>query len=896
MLVLILMVGRLILFEGVVRVEEEQVRRFSDRVLHAINNELSTLLSIANDWAIWDDTYAFVDSLDSNYIERNLSDQSLEAISVNTMAFVSSDKKLAFMRQRQSMVSEGVILEFLATELSTSVINDDGQMVFLARQSITDSLSELPSNGTLVVARVMSPEMQQRFENLLQVSISIHVADEATWLAPIIRLDDRHMIARSFVRETAGSSDFYIDAKLERTTNILAQRYMRLFLAIAVVAVVLFMLMLEYILQRYVLTRVNTLTKHLAQFAAAHEISTKPTPVDADEVLGMTVFVERLFEELQHTQALLKENEENFRMLFSSLPVGVAVRELILDNAGIPIDYKYLDVNPVYAQMCCFDLKDIMHKRLSEITEAGLELDLPEEYVTVALTGKPCRFDRLYGNGRWFDVFVYSPKPLQFASITIDITDRKISEQEVRSSQRDLEHLFNSLQDMLLVLDPQGIVLHVNDAVLKYLGYSRAELVGRTSQELHPDYTPEELAQNIADVVSGNKPTQPIPLRRKDGNVIPVETVVSLGRWGGQAATFAVARDITERQQAEEHLRYLSLHDQLTGLYNRTFFAAELERLSGGRDYPLSIICADANGLKLVNDTLGHLAGDELLKESSRILKACLRKSDILARVGGDEFAAILPNTDEDAAEAIVARIKGAAADHKVLEFDLPLSFSIGCATSTYAEQELEDIFLMADNLMYRDKLTQRANIRHEIFAALQKVLQAKDYYDLGHVVCLKELLSSFGDYLGLAPKLITDLHALAEVHDLGLIAIPDEVLHKPGRLTCEEREAIMQHPEKGYRIAYSSPELIGIAELILHHHEHWDGQGYPLHLTGEQIPFENRVFAIVDAFNVMTAGRPYCAARSVEQALAEIRALAGTQFDPCLAEQFCAMMTVREA
>jgi diguanylate cyclase (GGDEF)-like protein/PAS domain S-box-containing protein len=347
-------------------------------------------------------------------------------------------------------------------------------------------------------------------------------------------------------------------------------------------------------------------------------------------------------------------------------------------------------------------------------------------------------------------------------------------------------------------------------------------------------------------------------------------------------------QDITERKLYEIKLQYISLHDQLTGLYNRNFFEEELVRLDNSRDYPITIVSADLDGLKLVNDTLGHVKGDEMLIDCANVLKKSLRQSDILARIGGDEFAAILLRTDAETGETICGRIRDSISSLKQSDSDLPLSLSLGMATAISLEDStLHELLKTADDYMYREKLYRRSSTRNQIVQALMVALSERDFIAEGHADRVQDLCHQLGLKAGLNSRQLSDLALLAQVHDLGKVGIPDHILFKPGPLTENEWATMRMHPEKGYRIASASPDLAVVAELILKHHEHFDGQGYPMGLREEDIPIECRILSIVDAYDAMTNDRPYSKAKLKEEAIAEIKKYAGSQFDPLLVETF---------
>ncbi len=353
--------------------------------------------------------------------------------------------------------------------------------------------------------------------------------------------------------------------------------------------------------------------------------------------------------------------------------------------------------------------------------------------------------------------------------------------------------------------------------------------------------------------------------------------------------------DMTDLRRYEEQLHYLSQHDQLTGLSNRTFFESELSRLEKDGKYPLSIVSMDLDGLKLINDTMDHDIGNQLLKACAGILEKSFRSSDILARVGGDEFAVILPDTDSKTSENIARRIRENIAKYNNDNPDLPISLSMGVATAEQSDTSVKSLFKQADDLMYRDKLYSSISGRNKIVKSLMTALSERDFITEGHAMRLEKLCLKLGEMNNLSSKQLADLALLSQVHDLGKVGIPDKVLFKTKSLDEAEWEIMKLHPEKGYRIALSSPELAGIADYILKHHERWDGKGYPLGLKGEDIPILCRILAVVDAFDAMTSERPYKPAMSIEDAKKELLACAGQQFDPHLVEMLLKLPELAE-
>ena len=343
------------------------------------------------------------------------------------------------------------------------------------------------------------------------------------------------------------------------------------------------------------------------------------------------------------------------------------------------------------------------------------------------------------------------------------------------------------------------------------------------------------------------------------------------------------------RIYSQEELKYKTFHDELTGLYNRRFIEEEMERLDVERQLPISILMVDINGLKLINDSLGHRKGDELLVKTADILKEVFRDEDIIARYGGDEFVILLPQTEKEVAQKIVNRIKRKCQITK--DDNLVVSLGAGLATKASVKEDIFDVLQEADDKMYQNKLITSESKKNEIVSSLINALGAKSDETKEHTMRMTALANRLGDSIGVSEEQKNQLSLLATLHDIGKISISEEILTKPGKPTEKEWQILKKHPENGYKIASSSSEFAVVAKDILCHHERWDGGGYPRGLEGEKIPFLARIISIIDAYDVMTNERPYSPAISKEEALQEIKDCAGSQFDPELAKRFVEIM-----
>ncbi len=581
---------------------------------------------------------------------------------------------------------------------------------------------------------------------------------------------------------------------------------------------------------------------------------------------------------------LLEESERLKSSIVEAVP-DIIIR---FDRNGRYIDIMSSDENALYKpkkEMVGKTLEENLPRDVARLLMGAIKRALEEkemqtlEYTLHKATGA---FER--------EARINAVNDHEVIAFIRDMTEKKETEKALRDSEEKYGEILDTIEEGYYEVDLNGHFTGFNDATLRMLGYAQDELMGMNYRQIYKD--PETVFKTFNRVFISGKSERGFTLEtvRKDGSSAYGELSISpvKNKRGNIVGFRGVARDITERILFERKLEHLSMHDQLTGLHNRAFFEQETAELEGkSAEYPITMVSVDLDDLKLVNDSLGHEAGDRLLKAAAEILKEAVRTSDTLARVGGDEFTAVLPRTGKEGGETIAARIRKRVEQYNLTSDQLPLGLSIGVATAETKEQSLMETFKQADDYMYRDKLHRNNRARNTTVEALLTALAERDYITEGHAQRLSDLCRRIGEKINLASHQLSDLALLSQVHDLGKVGIPDHILFKNGALDDEEWETMRLHSEKGYRIAKTSTDLSGIADLILKHHERWDGSGYPLGLSGVDIPIECRILAIVDAFDAITNDRPYSRAKSSAEALEEIKRCAGSQFDPYLVEVF---------
>jgi diguanylate cyclase (GGDEF)-like protein/PAS domain S-box-containing protein len=475
----------------------------------------------------------------------------------------------------------------------------------------------------------------------------------------------------------------------------------------------------------------------------------------------------------------------------------------------------------------------------------------------------------------------------EFKNIIEEDLELLINQADLIDQKRLFENLFDESLEGILLMDQDYNVLKLNSKFEEVFGYSEAELLGNNIDNfIVPESEREKFYKYKKQVLSDNKVEAKVRRKTKDGTIKYFSLhVIKVELMAGNLGIYAVYDDITEQKKQEEKIKYLSYKDSLTDLYNRRFFEEEMKRLDTKRQLPISIIMADVNGLKIINDSLGHQKGDQLLVKTAKILKSTIRDEDILARQGGDEFAVILPKTEQKSAQQIISRINKKC--KKTENDELRVSIAMGTATKNKIEQDLEEILKQADNDMYQNKLSESRSTKSKIVKSLVDTLSEKSNETKEHSERMSKLAKGFGSFLGLNNSQLQRLSLLGTLHDIGMITIPESILNKPDKLTEAEWKIVKKHPETGYQITSASEEFKIIADDILAHHERWDGSGYPQELKGVDIPYLARIITIVDAYDVMTHDTSYKSAVSKEEALQEIKKCSGGQFDPDLAEEF---------
>jgi len=482
-----------------------------------------------------------------------------------------------------------------------------------------------------------------------------------------------------------------------------------------------------------------------------------------------------------------------------------------------------------------------------------------------------------------------------------DITERKRLEIALSNEKKLLETTLISVGDGVISTNNKGNIVFLNRVAEFLTGWTQEAAMGKSIIEVFNivnAFTREKSENIVKKVLESGRLLELADntiLISKDGieRFLENSGAPIIQENGEIVGVVLVFRDFSEKKHKQEKIEFLSYHDQLTGLYNRRFYEEELKRLDTERNLPMSIVMGDVNGLKLANDSFGHAFGDEILKKVADVMRAGCHDYGIVARFGGDEFVIILPKTDNLLAEQIIKRINDLLLNEIFGSIDISVSF--GYETKNNGEEKVQDILKKAEDNMYNRKLFESPRIRTNTISGIISTLHEKNKREEEHSNRVSELCKSMGEALGLPKNKIEELKAVGLLHDIGKIAIDENILNKSGKLTIEEWKEIKRHPEIGYRILSTVNDMSKMAKDVLHHHERWDGKGYPSGLKEENIPFVSRIISIVDAYDAMTSERSYRSALPERVVLEELQNNAGSQFDPELINVFIKKILIEE-
>ena len=474
----------------------------------------------------------------------------------------------------------------------------------------------------------------------------------------------------------------------------------------------------------------------------------------------------------------------------------------------------------------------------------------------------------------------------QVYASALDITEARATGREMENQASLILSLLDSIPEIVFYKDINLRYLGCNPTCAAFLGKSKTEIIGKKDSDLFDEATADFIMKCDKEVIEKKHAIHIEQwLTSVKGEKILTDTMKTpyLDEKGNLIGIIGISRDITEKKQWENEIQYLSFHDQLTGLYNRRFYEEELKRFDKARNIPLAIIMGDINDLKFMNDSFGHHAGDQMIQKAARaMLKGC-REDDVVARVGGDEFAIILPKTSLSTAQQVIQRIESYLSTENVGVISASVSF--GCAAKGDKGQSIYDVIKIAEDRMYLKKMNMKAEMQGKAINIIVNTFFNKNNQEQEHSRRVGDICKAIAHEMNFNQEEIYNIKLAGIMHDIGKVDIDEEILNKKGPLSASDWEQIKKHPEVGYRMLNTDRDFFDIAAFVDQHHERWDGSGYPNGLKGKEILMEARIIAIAEAYDDMTNNEDHLL--TWKEAGEEIKRNSGTQFDPEVAEIF---------
>jgi len=486
-----------------------------------------------------------------------------------------------------------------------------------------------------------------------------------------------------------------------------------------------------------------------------------------------------------------------------------------------------------------------------------------------------------------------SDGPVRMIGSILNVTKRKRVEEALSQEKEVFKTTLLSVGDGVIATDVYGYISFMNLEAERMTNWDDEEVQGKPLEHVFKliDEVTNEVIENIIEDYTHSPDTdinRKLLLESRDGQRIPIQETIAPIQEENEGTTkgFVIAfRDVTEQRERQRQIEELSFNDYLTGLYNRRYMEDSIRRLDTNRNLPMAIMALDINGLKMANDAFGHEIGDQLIQAAAKVIKTACREEDIVARTGGDEFMVLLPKTTSENAEMIKRRILSAAKKEHVNS--IGVSIAIGYSVKEEEAEDIYEIQKLADKHMYKHKMKSSKKMKLSMISMAMENIQQNYETEEVHTERVAEFCSQILEAMDFSQEDIDEIYIAGTLHDIGKIILPPELLNKKGKLTQEEVEQLHRYPEAGYQILKNTDEYTNIADDVLHHHERFDGKGYPSKLKGENIPFNARVIAVADAYEAMTGDRTYKQKMRKDEAIQELKKNSGTQFDPEIVDVF---------
>lgn len=908
--------ARLIILNNSIILEQKDIMVDLDQAVDSIKAEVQNLDVMTADWAYWDDTYQFLTDQNQFYVINNLNDTSFNNLRLNYALFIKNSDEIIYSKSfdyqevqplpdNREIIKEvisllsGIQWPDLSMSISGILSLSDSPLLVSIRPVLT-SLNEGPSPGFLVFGRLLNLKKVQRLADINHLNLSIYLSNSKNLPRDIEQIkapmlvnpthlfqpQEKNIIGYGLMNDIYEKPALFV--RVEKPRDIYTQGVFTLsYLVVALILVgVVFLGVIFFLLRKIVISPLGQLNQVVQKIRSSQDLTLRVPYQGEDELSKLSQEINQMLDEIHQYQKKLQYNELRLRTLFEKTMNPI----FITNSKG-----KFVELNQAALQFFECSRDQILNSKIQEFLSEGSDSFL-ENFQS---SDKRESVEREFIIHNQSKTLLLNLLPLTIDDtislycIGQDITARILHEKLLFSEKEYLSVTLKSIGDGVIVTDQEGKITLMNSVAENLTGWNSNEARGQLIDRVF----------HIFDELTGKEYKNPFQRVLENGEKIELENnTILISQTGDQyfiadsaspirdignkiIGFVLVFRDVSEKRKTLEHIKFLSFHDKLTGLYNRAFFDEESKRLDTDRQFPLSVIMGDVDNLKFLNDTFGHETGDILLKKIAKILKSVCRKEDVISRWGGDEFILLLPQTPHVNALEICERINKLCQENQ--EELLPLSIALGIATKKTKDEKFQDILWEAEDQMYRNKILKSKSHGNDIIPFLKKLLMRIEGETEDHFQRIYRLASVIGKSLNLSDRLFNDLSLLSTFHDVGKVALPKEILKKTGELLPDEKFILKRHPEIGYRIAKSSQDLLPIAIAILAYHECWDGTGYPLGIKGNDIPIVSRVISVVDQFDLLTHDLSHRKAITNQQALKEINQNAGKRFDPSIVEVF---------
>jgi diguanylate cyclase (GGDEF)-like protein/PAS domain S-box-containing protein len=614
------------------------------------------------------------------------------------------------------------------------------------------------------------------------------------------------------------------------------------------------------------------------------ELLLKKIHIDYD-ILSNTI--EKLNNQVLESQ----KNENIFKTLYEDAPLGYQ---------SLDINGNFLYVNETYSKMLGYKKDEMLGRFFGDFMDKESHDELPIKFAGFKKRGAvDVIFSMTHKKGysvpiRFIGKIAYKEEGefKQTHCILMDVSNELEYQKGIVESKNKLDGFIDGLELSSYIVNKDFECTYVNNKLLLETGYTEEELLGRNIHKiLHHSYAngdPYPIEECVVyKSINHNYSYKNVKEIIWSKEQVIIEVIITTKPIIDNDQNLGVM--VTMRNSSQAHnimqaLIRMSYHDTLTGIFNRRYYQDELHNIDIESNLPLSIIVSDINGLKLINDAFGHVCGDTLIKNAVKVFIKFAVNSDLLARVGGDEFVIVMPKTNEEEAKQRISLMNKEASNYKINSIELSVSY--GTATKSTSSQSFDDIYTAAEDMMYRDKLINVPTMRSSAIERIITTLNEMDPYAKEHSESVSAICELISVKLGYNQEFITEMRLAGLLHDIGKIILPKELLQGTKKLSTDDIETFRKHSEVGFRILNSSSHVRMLSQYVLCHHENMDGSGYPQGLRGNRIPIQSRIIGVSGAIEVMTSEHNYNnTPKTKEEVILELKNCSGTQFDPMVVD-----------